>query len=101
MAKTLRSCLAGVVVVALAGCGLRGEQLDLNAASASELARIDGIGRTDAERIVAHRPYMSRDELLGKKVVTRDQYNRLAGRVFVGPPGIPDYLRSVPPQTGD
>ena len=87
-------CAAGLVAV-LGGCALHG--LDLNSASATQLQGLRSIGPADAERIVAGRPYASKDDLLRRHVVTAEQYDAIAGDLYVGPPGMPDYLRGVPP----
>jgi DNA uptake protein ComE-like DNA-binding protein len=78
-------------------CALKPPQLDLNAASAAQLQQLPGIGQGDAERIVAARPYASKDDLLRRHVISAQQYDSVAGNLYVGPPGMPDYLRSVPP----
>jgi len=71
--------------------------LDLNSAPLARLEKLDGITPEEAARIVAARPYASKEDLLSRKIVSRDQYEVIAPQVYVGPPGIPDYLRSVPP----
>jgi len=94
----MRSALRAVGLAALvAGCALAPPQLDLNGASATQLRQLPGIGQDDAERIVAGRPYASKDDLLRRHVVSPEQYHSVAGNLYVGPPGMPDYLRSVPP----
>jgi DNA uptake protein ComE-like DNA-binding protein len=85
--------LAAVV----AACALPPPQLDVNGASARELQQLPGIAQDDAERIVAARPYASKDDLLRRHVISAAQYDSVAGNLYVGPPGMPDYLRSVPP----
>ena len=92
----LRIWAAGFAVV-LGACGLRTPALDLNSAPATELQTLCRIGRDDAERIVAARPYASKDDLLRRHVVTAEQYDAIGGQVYVGPPGTPDYLSAVPP----
>ena len=89
----------GTVGLALvvAACALRSPQLDLNSASARQLQELPGIGQDDAERIVAARPYASKDDLLRRHVISAAQYDSVAGNLYVGPPGMPDYLRNVPP----
>jgi radical SAM superfamily enzyme with C-terminal helix-hairpin-helix motif len=89
-------CVAGIAAV-LGGCAVRARQLDLNSASPTQLEKLPGIGREEAERIVAGRPYASKDDLLRRHVVSRGEYDAIAEDLYVGPPGIPDYLRSVPP----
>src|SRR5690349_6373426 len=44
--------------------------VDLNSASRKELMTLPGVGRTEAERIVAHRPYLTKTELVSKNVMT-------------------------------
>jgi DNA uptake protein ComE-like DNA-binding protein len=90
-------CVFGIAAT-IGACALdRRTQLDLNAASATQLAQLRGIERNDAQRIVASRPYASKDDLLRRHVITTEQYDSIAGNVYVGPPGTPDYLRDVPP----
>ena len=72
--------------------------VDVNAADVAALARLPGLTREDGERIVANRPYAAKDDLLRRAVLSPSQYAAVADRVYVGPPGTPDYLRAVPPQ---
>ena len=44
--------------------------VDLNSASRKELMTLPGVGRTEAERIVANRPYLTKTELVSKNVMT-------------------------------
>jgi Helix-hairpin-helix motif len=57
--------------------------VDLNSASLDELESLPGIGREDARRIVAARPYRDRHELVSKKVLTEAEYERVRERVTV------------------
>jgi helix-hairpin-helix protein len=87
-----------VLPFVLNGCPLPSSQaLDLNSAPLDRVEKLNGVSAADAARIVAGRPYASKEDLLSRKVVSRDQYDVIAPQVYVGPPGIPDYLRSVPP----
>ena len=86
-----------IAACSLVRIGAPGE-LDLNTAGPAALARLPGLNREDGERIVANRPYASKDDLLRRAVLTRSQYAAVADRVYVGQPGTPDYLRAVPPQ---
>lgn len=45
-----------------------GQSLDLNSASANELRTLPGLRGVDVSRIIAGRPYQSRDELLTRKL---------------------------------
>jgi len=46
-----------------------GQSLDLNSASANELRTLPGLRGVDVSRIIAGRPYQSRDELLTREIV--------------------------------
>jgi DNA uptake protein ComE-like DNA-binding protein len=92
-------CAASVITFVV-GCALQGPRLDVNSASATELQTLRGLGPDDAARIVAARPYISKEDLLQRHVVSPEQYRAIAGELYVGPPGMPDYLRGVPPAGG-
>ena len=96
MRAALHLGVAGLAAL-LGGCALPTPQLDLNSASPTQLEKLSGIGRDDAARIVAARPYASKEDLLRRQVISAEQYDEIAGDLYVGPPGVPDYLRSVPP----
>lgn len=59
--------------------------LDLNAASKSQLKTLPGITDDAADRIIANRPYKNQHELLDKRVISRDEYNRIADAITVKP----------------
>jgi DNA uptake protein ComE-like DNA-binding protein len=48
--------------------------LDINRATIQQLADLPGIGPTFAARIIAHRPYSSRLQLLQHGILPRDVY---------------------------
>jgi radical SAM superfamily enzyme with C-terminal helix-hairpin-helix motif len=58
-------------------------QVDLNTASRSELAGLPGLTDADADRIIANRPYGSKQGLLRKDVIGEGKYERIEGYVFV------------------
>jgi radical SAM superfamily enzyme with C-terminal helix-hairpin-helix motif len=92
--------LVGAVLTA--GCGVvrfgAPGAIDLNAADPGAIAVLPGLTAEDGQRIVANRPYVSKDDLLRRHVVGEQQYAAIADLVYVGPPGMPDYLRATPPQ---
>ncbi len=57
--------------------------LDLNRASAADLAAVPGIGRRYADKVVAGRPYRTEAELVGRKVVPLAVYQRIQGYLAV------------------
>ncbi|HKW94739.1 MAG TPA: helix-hairpin-helix domain-containing protein [Methylomirabilota bacterium] len=58
------------------------EPLDLNTASEADLKMIPGIGDAYAKRIVEHRPYKRKDELVRKKVVPQATYDKIKDHVI-------------------
>lgn len=63
--------------------GTGNKPLDLNTADADQLAGLPGIGRGDAKRIIAGRPYRERRELVSKKVLTEAEYEKVREHVTV------------------
>jgi DNA uptake protein ComE-like DNA-binding protein len=48
--------------------------LDLNSASEADLVTLPGISHHDARKIIANRPYSDAHDVVGKGVLTEDQY---------------------------
>ena len=48
--------------------------VDINSASRQELTTLPGIGPAEADRIVAHRPYLTKTELVTKDVLPVGPY---------------------------
>ena len=55
--------------------------VNLNSASKGELTGLPGISGDDADRIIAARPYASKQELLDRHIVSAQEYHRIAGSV--------------------
>ena len=60
-----------------------GKLVDINLASASELKTLPGVGDTEASRIIANRPYMTKTGLVEKKVLELAAYDALKQRIVV------------------
>lgn len=62
-----------------------GEQkkVDLNAATVDELTELPGIGKHEARRIVAGRPYHDKHDLVSKKILSAPAYEKLKDEVAV------------------
>ena len=60
-----------------------GEQkkVDLNAATVDELTELPGIGKREARRIVAGRPYHDKHDLVSKKIMSAAAYEKLKDEV--------------------
>jgi len=57
--------------------------LDLNSASKSQLTSLPGITDDKADRIIAGRPYASEHDLLDRRIVSREEYRKIADSITV------------------
>jgi DNA uptake protein ComE-like DNA-binding protein len=51
--------------------------VDLNSASAQELAALPGISRSEAEKIIEGRPYHSKRDLVSKGILSESEYAKV------------------------
>ena len=56
--------------------------IDINTASAQELASLTGIGDAFAKKIIAGRPYKGKDDLLKKKIIPAASYNKIQDKII-------------------
>lgn len=64
-----------------AGQSWRGQLININQASQQELMTVLGLDAGTAERIVEHRPYPSKLDLLGRMVVPEEVYVTIRDRI--------------------
>ena len=82
--------------LAVAGAGLFGisailksrrdsgaDLLDLNSATEARLARLPGISADLIEKIVENRPYMTKIDLIGRRIIPDEAYARIKHAVRV------------------
>ena len=60
-----------------------GQTLDLNSASKAQLKTLPGITDREADRIVAGRPYSTDHDLLDRRILSREEYDKIADSVTV------------------
>ena len=59
----------------------KGKKLDLNSADEKDIAALPGMDDATAQKVVDNRPYKTKADLLHKKVVTMEQYNKFKKEV--------------------
>jgi DNA uptake protein ComE-like DNA-binding protein len=59
----------------------QGATININEASPQELMQALGLDAETADRIVEHRPYPSKIDLLGRMVVPQEIYNTIKNRI--------------------
>ena len=57
--------------------------LDINTASAKQLETLPGMTPEMAGKIVEHRPYTSTRDLVGKRVLSSAEFDRVKGQIIV------------------
>jgi len=62
----------------------RGDSVDLNSATKQQLTRLPGITPLEADRVIAGRPYNQPEELVTKHILTKAEYDKIAGQVTTG-----------------
>ena len=60
----------------------KGELMDINSASETELATLKGIGDVRAKAIVKGRPYKGKDDLVRKKIIPQGVYNGIKDQII-------------------
>ena len=57
--------------------------VDLNRASKDDLTSLPGIDTRQADRIIAERPYANTHQLVTRRILSEDEYNKIQDRVVV------------------
>jgi DNA uptake protein ComE-like DNA-binding protein len=65
------------------------ELLDINSASAVQLQKVLGIGEETAKKIIAGRPYVKKDQLKSRKIITAAHYYKIKDSIIAHRPANP------------
>ena len=60
----------------------KAELLDINSATADQLAELPGIGKAYSAKIVAGRPYKGKDDLVHKDIVPQKTYDGIKDKII-------------------
>lgn len=69
-----------LAVLAAASAG-KADLIDINTASATQLAALPGMGPEYVRRVVANRPYTAKNQLVTRGILPAEEYGRIADLV--------------------
>jgi len=59
----------------------RDKSVNLNTATKDQLANLPGVSSREADQIIAARPYKNTDELVTRRILSKDEYDKIADRI--------------------
>ncbi|MEO8735815.1 MAG: helix-hairpin-helix domain-containing protein [Edaphobacter sp.] len=74
---------AGAIARGVAEGLTRKGPLDINEASATQLQKLPGVTPELAGKIVEHRPYTSTRDLVRRRILSKEEFDRVKSRIFV------------------
>jgi len=57
------------------------EPIDINTATEAQLKAIPGVGDAYSKKIIAGRPYAKKDQLVSKKILPKDVYDKIKDKI--------------------
>jgi DNA uptake protein ComE-like DNA-binding protein len=64
------------------------ELLDINTATEDQLKKIPGIGDEFSRKIIAGRPYVKKDQLKSRKIITPALYDKIKDKIIAKQPKV-------------
>jgi competence protein ComEA len=95
--RACRVAAATLAITLVAGCSLFGQghqaskvqttKVDLNTASRRQLEGLPGLVPADVDLIIKNRPYAKKRDLIDRKVLDQQKFNKIRDDVQVSHPG--------------
>jgi DNA uptake protein ComE-like DNA-binding protein len=76
----------GKAAATQASSAAKAKPLDINTASKEDLMKVPGIGEAYSTKIIAGRPYKSKDELVRKKIIPQATYDKIKDQIVAHQP---------------
>ena len=64
----------------------KADKIDVNTATADQLKAFPGIGDAYAARIIAHRPYTAKNQLVSRGAIPQGVYDKIKDQIIAHPP---------------
>jgi competence protein ComEA len=64
------------------GAEAQAQLLDINSATAEQLAALPGIGEVYSQKIIAGRPYERKDDLVRRKIIPQATYDEIRDKII-------------------
>ena len=61
-------------------------KIDINSASKDELMKLQGVGDAISAKIIASRPYKTKQDLLTRKIVNQSTYDKISDKIIAHAP---------------
>ena len=81
-AQTGRAVKKGAAVAQKAASQQKVDLIDINTATADQLKAIPGIGDAYSAKIIKGRPYKAKNELVQKKILPQNVYDKVKDRII-------------------
>jgi competence protein ComEA len=79
--KDVATATAAPAAPAAAKAAPAAAPMDINTATAKQLATLDGIGEARSAAIVKGLPYNGKDDLVNKKIIPQDVYDKIKDKI--------------------
>lgn len=82
--ETMRRDTKAVVDGVKEGMNRNDGAVDINKCSREDLLRLPNMTEREADRIIAQRPYRDAHDLISRRVISQDEYDKISDRIIAG-----------------